>query len=89
MTPAEFNEYAAEYGTVQQHAFETAKAASYWTAVLGRAERLPSFEDWMNPPKPLRNLEGDEAEERLAEHNLLVKRFAKLKAEKEQSDGDN
>ncbi len=67
MTPAEFNQYAAEYGSVQERAVEIAKASSYWSAMLSRAGRFPSFDEWMNPPKPARALKGEEAKERAAE----------------------
>lgn len=43
---------------------ELAKASSYWVAVLSRAKTIPSFENWMNPPKPARPLYGEEAETR-------------------------
>ena len=35
--------------------------------MLSRAGRFPSFDEWMNPPKPARALKGEEAKERAAE----------------------
>ena len=67
LTPAEFNEYATEYGTVEHNALELAKASAYWVAMLSRAKNMPTYENWMHPPKPMRELDADEAEQRKRE----------------------
>ncbi len=71
---------------------DLARAAAYWTEALARTKRLPDFKGWMNPPKPARSLDGEEADRRLQEHLedvALVERLsAEAEAKKDKGEGD-
>jgi len=68
LTPAELNALSSEYGKKQKSEFETLRASVYWAESLARTKRLPDFRSWISPPKPARNLTGEEAALRLEEH---------------------
>jgi len=70
------------YGKNQRAEVDLAKASAYWSESLSRTKRLPSYESWLNPPKPARNLTGDELEQRQSEHEADVEMMRKLMAEK-------
>ena len=86
-TPAELNQAAREYGKVKQEEAELAKSAAYWTAALARAKDIPSYDHWMNPPKPARVLEGEEAAQRQQEHDELEARMRAWQQQEGDSDG--
>lgn len=87
LTPAEFNGLAEFFGNNQKSEVQLVKAASYWTESLSRMKRMPTFDKWLDPPKPARSLTGEEADKRLEEHLEDVALIEGLKAERESDDG--
>ncbi len=65
-----------EHFATREEDIELVKAQSYWTAVLSRAKDIPSFDRWMNKSKPGRVLEGEEADQRQADHDAFAERIA-------------
>ena len=81
-TPAEYNGFCRALAKRRDSEVDLARAASYWTEALARTKRLPDFKGWMNPPKPARHLDGEEAARRLAEHEDDVARSRDLRAKR-------
>ena len=77
-----------EHFATREEDIELVKAQSYWTAVLSRAKDIPSFDRWMNKAKPGRSLEGDEADQRQAEHDDFAARVAVIETGTEGEDSD-
>tara|TARA_Y100001970_G_scaffold143790_1_gene176692 strand:- start:1610 stop:1843 length:234 start_codon:yes stop_codon:yes gene_type:complete len=67
-----------EYIALREEDIELSKAQAYWTALLSRAKDIPSFDRWMNKAKPGRALEGEEAEQRQAEHDAFAAKVATM-----------
>lgn len=86
-TPAELSDYLSEYQKIQESEIYRTKAASWWTAMLSRSQKIPAFDAWMNNKPDSRALKGEEAEERKQEFDDFASRIAKLQEEGELSLG--